>query len=146
MIEHDELRGEAFYEVTRLFEAWTKPEAKWPEGTDFEGPVSKRGSRIVCARLPNGHIYDLLFRDDQPDPRTVPPVLWTVMINERTLEVLAYPRIANMWCGTRARKRDDYSEEVWYGQGLGLERQYLVGKLSRRLRERTRTITEGWEF
>jgi len=150
MIDITELDGEARAEAERLFASWEKPAAKWPSETAFEGPTrtSRWSCEIVVARLPNGHVYDLMYRMDEDDPRTVPPVFWSLWIDERTREVFAHPRIANMWCGLRDPRdaTDEAMREVRHGKGLGLDARYRIGRLSRPLRERTRTVTDGWGY
>lgn len=158
MIDFEELQGEAAEQAWSVIKAWSnQPVVAWPEGTEISEPHQARHwvSRTCIARLPNGHWYELLLdRDDRPDPREVPPVIYAYMVDPRTGDVYAYPRIANMSYGMGAERimtlpppsDEEEALHVSRGAGFGLERRYKIGTLARVLRERTRTVTDGWGY
>lgn len=148
----DEVRGEAFEEVKRIFLEWTeRPQPRWPQGTVFSAPRKERhwSSLTSWAMTPSGVRYELLLErdDDQPDPRDVPPVLWNILVDS-CVEVVARPQVMNMTL-THDLLYPVLSErnlDAWAGVPLGLARHYTIGRLSRPLKERTRTESEGWWF
>jgi len=149
----DEVQGEAFEELKRIFLGWAdRPAPLWPVGTEFTEPRKERqwSSLTSWAITPAGVRYQLLvesLRHDEPDPRDVPPVLWSITV-DRYGAVYAHPRIAQMSVTLdpphpvdEARSLDAYA-----GVPLGLSRRYRIGQLSRPLREETRTVSDGWRF
>jgi hypothetical protein len=148
----DQVQGEAFVELQRVFLAWKRPEPQWPAGTTFTEPRKERqwSSLTSWAILP-GVRYELLLdhlRHDEPDPREVPPVLWSLIASPAG-EVFAHPRIAQMSV-TFDLEHHPVSEDrklaAYAGVPLGLERRYRIGRLYRALHEETRVVSEGWRF
>lgn len=147
----DEVHGEAFEDLMRLFLAWKRPEPAWPHGTEFTEPRKERSwsSLTSWAITPSGVRYELLLerRDNEPDPRIVPPVIWSLMI-DRYGAVYVYPRIAQMSVTLdpphpvdEERKLDAYA-----GAPLGLRRRYEIGRLPKGLREDVRQVSDGWRY
>lgn len=148
----DEIRGEAFVEVQRIFLAWDRPTPPWPPGTTFTEPHKERhwSSMTTWAFVSDGAVrYELLLdsRDGEPDPREVPPVIWTIHV-DRGGTIFALPRIAHMHVTLDPPHpvEDDRKLAAYAGVPLGLEFSYRVGQLSRPLREDTREVSDGWSF
>lgn len=152
VLSRDEVDGEAFEELRRRFLAWDRPRPLWPDGTRFE--LVGRTPRIwssptAWAILPCGVRYELLLTrdDDTPDPREVPPICWSVLLDPNGT-IYAEPRVANMKTTLDPPHPVDSEKlrDAHVGVPLGLERRYRVGMLSRPLREKTQTVSLGWGY
>ena len=149
-LREDEIHGEAFEDLRRVFLSWDRPRPKWPAGTTFTEP-RKEGhwsSLTSWAITPSGVRYELLLerREEEPDPREEPPVIWSVMVDR--CEVFAFPRIAQMKVTIAPPHQVDRDREAdaYAGVPIGLARRYAVGRLRRGLIETTRTVSEGWGY
>lgn len=152
VLTEDQVQGEAFAELKRIFLAWDRPAPPWPEGTTFTEARKARhwSSQTSWAITPAGVRYELMvehLREGEPDPREVPPVLWSILV-DRYGAIYAHPRIAQMHVTLdpphpvdEERKLDAYA-----GVPLGLKRTYRVGQLSRPLHEETHTVSDGWRY
>lgn len=145
----DELHGEAFEELKCHFRDWKleHPDpVKWPNGTTFSQEIqSRRWTRTVWAILPSGVRYELLIGEGGPDPVEAPEVIWSIMVDPNGT-IYAHPRIAQMKVTIDPPHTDERLREAHAGVPLGLQQRYEVGRMSRPLREKTHTVSDGWSF
>ena len=162
-VDISELLGDAHSDAMAVVDSWRKPQPAWPEGTTIErvwssyfndGPSRLIGhpgrSRYHLVTMPGGVQLITLTQtgrsppdEDQPwADGNAPHLAFSYMVETRSGEVTAHPRVCNM----SNRKAPGSVGDAWAEMLslLGLPDAFIIGSIGRRLQPVTRTETEGW--
>ena len=161
MEDIDCLLDEALDEAELIFCGWiaSRPQPQWPAGTtivrqknaafdsDYDA-MSFGYSRYHLVTLPSGgQVVTLTQSRDQGRPYAdglAPQMIYDWMFDSDG-SLYVFVRVAQMTSRSSPAAPTHLGTD-WLVRELGLELRHRVGTLSKRPRERTHTVSDGWGY